>query len=127
MEEIVIKEAKAQYLKSAINMLEGYLILTNKRILYSGTQARVRFNHGAVGNMLRDQMESAMGYDQQEEEHIFNIPLSDVQGELKRFGLSKRLVLKDNQNNEFKLMLYVGKAERNEWPDAINNAKKELL
>lgn len=127
MEEIVIKEAKAQYLKSAINMLEGYLILTNKRILYSGTQARVRFNHGAVGNMLRDQMESAMGYDQQEEEHIFNIPLADVQGELKRFGLSKRLVLKDNQNNEFKLMLYVGKAERNEWPDAINNAKKELL
>jgi hypothetical protein len=55
MEEIVIKEAKAQYLKSAINMLEGYLILTNKRILY------------------------------------------------------------------------VGKAERNEWPDAINNAKKEFL
>lgn len=127
MEEIVIKEAKAQYLKSAINMLEGYLILTNKRILYSGTQARVRFNHGAVGNMLRDQMESAMGYDQQEEEHIFNIPLADVHGELKRFGLSKRLVLKDNLNNEFKLMLYVGKAERNEWPDAINNAKKELL
>jgi hypothetical protein len=127
MEEIVIKEAKAQYLKSAINMLEGYLILTNKRILYSGTQARVRFNHGAVGNMLRDQMESAMGYDQQEEEHIFNIPLADVQGELKRFGLSKRLVLKDNQNNEFKLMLYVGKAERNEWPDAINNAKNEVL
>ena len=108
-------------------MLEGYLILTNKRILYSGTQARVRFNHGAVGNMLRDQMESAMGYDQQEEEHIFNIPLADVHGELKRFGLSKRLVLKDNLNNEFKLMLYVGKAERNEWPDAINNAKNELL
>ena len=127
MEEIVLKEAKAQYLKSAINMLEGYLILTNKRILYSGTQARVRFNHGAVGNMLRDQMESAMGYDQQEEEHIFNIPLADVHGELKRFGLSKRLVLKDNQNNEFKLMLYIGKAERNEWPDAINNAKKEVL
>lgn len=127
MEETVIKEAKAQYFKSATNMLEGYLILTNKSVLYSGTQARVKFNHGAVGNIIRDQMESALGYDKQEEEYIFDLPLSDVSCHLKRFGLSKRLVIMDKHNNEYKLMLHVKKAERDEWPNAIENAKKAIL
>lgn len=126
MEEQVIKEAKAQYFKSATNMIEGYLILTNKRVLYSGTQARVRFNHGAVGNIIRDKMESAMGYDKQEEENIFDIPLANVSSKLKRFGFSKRLVIMDNLNNEYKLMLNVKKNERNEWPEAIENAKKAI-
>ncbi len=126
MEEKVIKEAKAQYFKSATNMIEGYLILTNKRVLYSGTQARVRFNHGTAGNILRDKMESAMGYDKQEEENIFDISLSDAHCMLKRFGFSKRLVITDNLNNEYKLMLNVKKAERDEWPDAIDNAKKAV-
>lgn len=124
MEEKVIKEAKAQFFKSATNMIEGFLILTNKRILYSGTQARVKFNHGAVGNIIRDKMEKAMGYDSQEEETIFDIPLSDVDHKFKRFGLSKRLVISDKQNNEYKLMLNVKKAERDEWPNAIDDAKK---
>lgn len=123
MEEKVIKEAKAQYFKSATNMIEGYLILTNKRVLYSGTQARIKFNHGAVGNIIRDKMESAMGYDKQEEENIFDLPLSDIKCHLKRFGFSKRLVIIDNLNNEYKLILNVKKAERDEWPGAIENAK----
>lgn len=124
MEEILIKESKAQYHKSALNMIEGYLILTNKRIVYSGKQARVHFDHGALGNVIRDGMEKAMGYDKQEEESIFDIPLSEVSHSFKRFGLSKRLVITDKNNNEFKLMLIVKKAERDEWPEAIDLAKK---
>ena len=127
MEEKVIKEAKAGYFKSAINMLEGYLILTNKRIIYSGTQARIKFDHGAVGNIIRDKMEKAMGYDKQEEENIFDIPIAEVQHSLKRFGFSKRLILKDNQNNEYSLSLMVKKAERDEWLTAIDEVKKGIL
>lgn len=122
MEEKVVKEAKAQYYKLT-KMIEGYLILTNKRILFSGTQARVKFNHGAVGNIIRDKMEKAMGYGNQEEETVFDIPLSEVNHKFKRFGFSKRLVIIDKQNTEYKLMLNVKKSERDEWPMAIDNAK----
>ena len=125
--EIVIKEVQAQYLKSAVNLINGFLILTNKRIIYSGTQARVKFNHGALGNVVRDKMEKAMGYDINEEETIFDIPLSDVNHKFKRYGFSKRLVISDKQNVEYKLMLMVKKAERDEWPAAIDNAKKGIL
>lgn len=127
MEEKVIKEDKAGYFKSAINMLEGYLILTDKRIIYSGTQARIKLNHGAAGNILRDKMEKAMGYDNLEEENVFDIPISEVQHTLKRFGLSKRLVLKDKLNNEYSLSLMVKKAERDEWMKAIDQAKSRAV
>ena len=123
MEEKVIKEAQAQYLKSAVKLIDGYLILTNKRIIYSGTQARVKFNHGALGNVVRDKMEQAMGYGNQEEENIFDIPLAEVNHQFKRYGFSKRLVITDKQNVEYKLMLMVKKAERDEWPKAIEDAK----
>lgn len=124
MEEKVIKESKGAYFKSATNMLEGYLVLTNERIMFSGTQARVKLNHGLVGNVIRDKMEKGMGYDSPEEELIFDMPISEVEPGLKRFGLSKRLVLKDKSGNEFKIMIN-GKAERDEWPGIIENAKKE--
>src|SRR6218665_249819 len=104
-------------------MLNGYLVLTNKRIFYSGSQVRLKVNHGAVGNIIRDKMESALGYDSIEEEHIFDIPLSDVTPSLKRFGFSKRLMLTDKSGNQFKLMVN-SKTERNEWPEVIENAKK---
>lgn len=126
MEEQIIKEAKAQYFKSATSMIEGFLILTNKRIVYSGTQARVKFNHGAAGNIIRDKMEKAMGFDTIEEEHIFDIPLSEVNHTFKRFGFSKRLVISDKDDNEYKLMLNIKKSERDEWPEAIDNAKKGM-
>jgi len=127
MEEIVIKEVQAQFLKSAVNLINGFLILTNKRIIYSGTQARVKFNHGALGNVVRDKMEKAMGYDINEEETIFDIPLADVNHKFKRYGFSKRLVISDKQNVEYKLMLMVKKVERDEWPAAIDNAKRGIL
>jgi hypothetical protein len=126
MEEKVIKEVQAQYLKSAVKLIDGYLILTNKRIIYSGTQVRVKFDHGVVGNIVRDKMEKVMGFDIQEEEIIFDIPLSDVNSKFKRYGFSKRLVISDKQNIEYKLMLMVKKAERDEWPNAIENAKSGI-
>lgn len=126
MEEYIIKEVKASYLKTATNMLEGYLTLTNKRIFYSGTQARIRMNHGAIGNIIRDKMETAMGYDNPEEEHIFDLPLTNLNCSLKRFGFSKRVVLSDQQGNEFKLMVHEKKAERDQWPAIIEKAKQEV-
>lgn len=122
MEESVLKQSRATYLKSATHLIEGYLVLTEQRLVYSGTQARVQFDHGAVGNVIRDKMEKAMGYDVQKEQIIFDIPLADVTHGLKRYGFSKRLVLTDKQGNEFKLMLK--KSERNEWPEAIEQARK---
>lgn len=123
MEEKILKESEASYFKSATNVLNGFLVLTNKRLIYSGTRQRVRLNHGAAGNILRDKMEKAMGYDNPQEEHIFDIPVAEVKHGFKRFGLSKRLVLTDSNGNEYKLMLK--KSERNEWPDAIEQARNQ--
>lgn len=124
MEEQIIKESEAQYFKSATVVLKGSLILTSQRVMYSGTQERIKMNHGVVGNVIRDKVESSMGYDNPAEQAIFDIPISEVAHGLKRFGLSKRLVLTDADGNEFKLVLK--KSEREEWPDAIDNAKKQL-
>lgn len=125
MEEIVIKEAQAQYFKSATNMIEGFLTLTNHRLVYSGTRARMKFNHGAVGNVIRDKMASAMGQGDDQEESIFDLPLSEVSHRFKRLGFSKRLVITDAQGTEYKLLLAVKKAERDTWPGAIDAAKAE--
>jgi len=125
VEEQIIKEVEAAYFKSATNMLKGNLTLTNKRIYYSGEQERLKVNHGLIGNVVRDKMESAMGYDKKEEEFIFDIPLGDATAELKRFGLSKRLLIRNKSGEEFKLMLTAKKDERDSWPGIIENAKKE--
>lgn len=122
MDEKLLKESFANYFKSATNMIEGYLVLTDKRVLYSGKQARAKFNHGALGNIIRDKLEDVMGYSNPMEEIIFDIPLSEVSYGFKRFGLSKRLVLNDRNGNEYKLML--NKKDRNEWPEAFENARK---
>lgn len=122
MEEQIIKESVANYFKSATNMLEGSLILTNKRLAYSGTQARLKMNHGAMGNIIRDKMEKAMGYDNPEEQYIFDIPINEVNYSLKRFGLSKLFLITDGQNNQYKIALK--KSERDEWSTLIDNAKK---
>ena len=126
MEEQLLKEAKAQYFQSATHMKEGFLILTSRRLLSSGTQARVRFNHGAMGNLIRDKMEEAMGYGNEGEEAVFDLPLAKVKVDLRRFGLSKRLVVTDAQGTEYKLMLNVPKAERDTWPAEVEKAKIAL-
>lgn len=127
MEEIILKEAEANYLKSAVNMLQGYLVLTNKRIYYSGVQVRVKFNHGAIGNIIRDKMEEKLGYNNPKEEAVFDIPISEVQHRLKRFLFSKRLVLKDKTNTEYQLMLVAKNTELNVWQQAIDEAKKNTV
>lgn len=126
MEEKIVKQVKAQYFKSATKVLLGDLTLTNQRITYSGIEQRIKQNHGVVGNVIRDKMEKAMGYDDLQEEHIFDIPLSEAESYLKRFGLSKRLVIADKSGTEFKLILEAKKAERDEWPNTIENTKKSL-
>ena len=122
MDEKILKQSEAQYFKSVTKVLKGQLTMTTDRIRYSGIQDRAQFDHGAVGNIIRDKMESAMGYDNLPEELIFDIPLKDVKHELKRFGLSKRLVIIDKDGNEYKLAIHP-KAERNSWPEAIDSSK----
>ena len=122
MEEQILKQSQAGYFKSATQVLSGYLTLTNKRVTYSGTQERVKLNHGIVGNVIRDKMEEVMGYADLEEELIFDIPLDEVQHGMKRYGLSKRLVISDKSGNEYKLT--IAKKEREDWPGAIESLKK---
>lgn len=123
MEEKIVKESQASYFKSATHVMTGALIMTSDSIRYSGTQDRLKMDHGALGNKVRDKLEAKMGYDNPEEQFIFDIPLADFQYELKRFGLSKRLIITDKEGTVFKLTI-PNKAERNEWPEAIDNAKK---
>lgn len=123
MQETILRQSEAGYYPSALKVLLGDIVLTNKRIYYSGTQQRVKMNHGAAGNILRDKLETAMGYDNIREEPVFDIPLSEVTATLKRFGLSKRLLLTDKSGNHYKLQIN-NKAARNEWPAAIDQAKK---
>lgn len=127
MEEKIIRETEAFYFESALKLIEGYLVLTNKRIFYSGKQMKVKFNHGAIGNIVRDKMAEAMGYGEPEEEHIFEFPLAEITPSLKRQGFGKRLVITDKNNHEFKLTLRVPKAELNQWVSYIDEAKKTLV
>jgi hypothetical protein len=122
MEEQEIKRSEAMYFKSAAVVLKGQLIMTNKRISYAGTQERLQMNHGAVGNIIRDKIEDKLGYSNLQEEAIFSIPLLEVKSGMKRFGFSKRLVLTDISGNEYKLT--IKKSERDEWPAAIEKARR---
>lgn len=122
MEEKVLKQANAQFYKSATSMIEGSLVLTNKRIFFSGTQARVQLGYGEAGQAIQGRLEDLFGIDRSEQ-FIFDIPVSEVSPSMKRFGLSKRLVITDGAQNEYKLMLQVKKAERDEWPAAIEAAR----
>jgi len=125
MEEKIIKSSQAAYFQSVAKMFNGNLILTDKRILFQGEHARIKFDHGAVGNIIRDKMEKAMGYDEPEE-FVFEIPVAEAQQELRRFGFSKRLILKDRTGHEFSIQIGK-KAERDEWPAAIDNAKQNNI
>lgn len=95
MEEKIIKKSEAEYFKSATNLIKGYLVMTNKRLLYYGEQARMQFNHGVIEN---------------------------VNHELRRFGFSKRLVISDGNGNEYKLTIF-NKADRNSWSGEIDRVK----
>jgi len=125
MEEKIVKSSQAAYFQSALKMFNGNLILTDKRILFQGEHARVKFDHGAVGNIIRDKMEKAMGYDEPEE-FVFEIPVAEAQHELRRFGFSKRLILKNKSGQEYNIQINK-KTERDEWPAAIDNAKQNNL
>jgi hypothetical protein len=123
MEEKIIKQTEAMYFKSATKVLKGNLVLTDKRIMYSGKIDRLQVDQGVLGNIVRDKVEKKMGYANPEEEQIFDIPISEVQHALKKYGFSKRLVITDKEGAEFKLTI-AKKAERAEWPIAIDDAKK---
>lgn len=121
MEEKILHKSEVAYFQSATKMFTGDLILTDARVYFIGEHARIKMNHGVVGNKIRDKMEKAMGYDTPEESMI-NIPLTEIRHELKRFGLSKRLILEDKEGQKFKIQIN-NKADRDSWPSAIENAK----
>lgn len=121
MEEVILKSSDAAYFKSATKMFTGQLVLTNRRILFNGEHARLKFDHGAIGNILRDKMEKAMGYDEAEQ-FVFEMQIGEAKHELRRFGFSKRLILHDPQGQKYNIQIN-SKKERNGWPDAIDHAK----
>lgn len=122
MEEKIIKTSQAAYFQSVTKMFNGDLILTSTRILFQGEHARIKFDHGVAGNIIRDKMEKAMGYDQPEE-LVFEIPVEEAGYELRRFGFSKRLVLKDKAGKEYSIQIGK-KTERDEWPAAIEKTQQ---
>jgi hypothetical protein len=125
MEDTIIMTSEALYFRSVTEVLKGDLVLTNKRITYSGIQERLQTNHGLVGNAVKDKLEKKLGYDNLPEHQIFDIALDQMKYELKRFGLSKRLIITDKNGNIFKMTIQK-KSERNEWPNKIDNAKRNI-
>lgn len=123
MEEIVLKESDGQYFQSASKLLEGKLILTNKRVLFSGVLHRSQMSHGLVGNVIKDQLEKKMGYADTDEKQVFSIPLKDAKVEMKG-GMFKKLIFSDASGNSWKV-INVKKAERVEWPSNVEDAKKQ--
>lgn len=121
MEETVLYKSQAAYFKSATKMFNGELVLTNNRVVFTGEHARIQMNHGLVGNVIRDKMEKAMGYDTPEES-LINIPIGEIKYALKRFGLSKRLILEDKEGQVYKIQIN-DKSVRDGWPSAIDSAK----
>jgi hypothetical protein len=121
MEEALLHKSQAAYFKSATKMFNGELVLTTTRVIFTGEHARIQMNHGAIGNIIRDKMETAMGYDTPEES-LIDIPISEIKFELKRFGLSKRLILEDKDGQVYKLQINE-KSIRDAWPSEIDKAK----
>ncbi len=124
MEEKIIRQSEAGYFKSATKLFNGYLILTDTRISFMGEHARIKMNHGALGNIVRDKVEKKMGYDQPEQCQI-DILLSELKYEVKRFGFTKRLILTDKDGQVYKTQI-TKKSERAEWPDLIEQAIQNL-
>lgn len=122
MEENIIKKSEAAYFQSATKMFTGDLVLTNNRIVFTGEHARLKMNHGIIGNVIRDKVEKTMGYDKADE-FMINIPIADVSYEFRRFGFTKRLILSDKNGQIFKIQI-TKKSERDEWPSAIKNTLK---
>ena len=123
MEEKILKESDGQYFQTASKLLEGKLVLTNKRVLFSGVLHRSQLNHGVVGNVIKDKLEKKMGYSNTDDQLVFSIPLNDASVTMKG-GMFKKLIFSDKQGNSWKI-INVKKAERVEWPSNVEDAKKK--
>lgn len=120
MEETIVLQANSGYFEKPTKLYNGELVLTNKRILFSGEHERVKYDYG-IGNQVVKKMEDVLGYNKGIE-HLIEIPVQEVTAELKRFGFTKRLILKDSQGKVYKLQLHDRKLQPS-WIQTIDELK----
>ncbi len=119
MEETLIRSEEANYLPG-VKMIIGTLMLTNQRLLFSGTQFHIKEEEGTI----MYHFDKALNINQFSEEEYINLPLNGVTCEIKRHGLTKVVLVTDPEGNRYKLA--VKKSQRQEWVDAISNARDQL-
>jgi len=110
--EGILKEESVGYLKSALNLQQGKLVLTPKRIVLDAHKTTVNTG-GLLGAFLKTKVE--------QDKTIFNLEHSNIQSVVQgKHGVNKNVLeIKDKQNNTYRIMV----KDYPEWEAAINKNK----
>ena len=109
-EEKVLKEELVGYLKSKMNMLQGILVLSDKRLVLDAHRAGVG-GLGVIGAIAKHVVEK--------KSFGFNLEFSQIkeisQG---KHGFQKNVLqVKDNEDNEYRIIV----KKYPEWEEAIKS------
>ena len=110
--EGIIKEEKIGYLKSSLNMQQGNLTMTPKRIVLDAHKTAVG-GLGLIGALLSKKVEKR--------NVIFNLEHSAIDSVAQgKHGVNKNVLeIKDNQNNTYRILV----KNYPEWETAIKDRK----
>jgi hypothetical protein len=106
--EGILKEEAIGYLKSALNMQQGNLVLTNKRLILDAHKTTVAVG-GILGALLKKKVE--------EDKAIFDLEHSNIQRFVQgKHGVQKNVLeITDKQNNTYRIIV----KDYPEWEGAL--------
>lgn len=109
--EGIIKEEKVGYLKTKINLMQGTLYLTHKRVVLDAHKTGVG-GMGLLGAFLKKKVE--------EKSFGFNLEFNQL-GKIEQgtHGRNPVLEITDNNNNTYRIMV----KDFSEWENAINQKR----
>lgn len=104
----IIKSEAVGYLKSKINLQQGMLFMTNKKITLEAHKTGVS-GLGLLGNLLKKKVEKV--------NTIFDIEFNNIQSVTQgKHGLQKNVIeITDKQNTTYRIIV----KNYQEWEDAI--------
>lgn len=106
--EGILKEESIGYLKSALNLQQGNLVLTNKRLFLDAHKTTV--GGGILGNLLKKKVE--------QDNTIFDLEPGNIQSVAQgKHGAQKNVLeITDKQNNTYRIIV----KDYPEWEGLLN-------
>jgi hypothetical protein len=111
--EGIVKEEAIGYLKSAFNLQQGKLIMTNKRLYLTAHKTTVG-GGGILGAFLKSKVEAV--------NEVFNLEYTVIGSIVRgKHGLQTNVLdITDKQNNNYRIIV----KNFQEWEDALKNKLK---